>query len=285
MRQTLSISLGALFLVACGGGTPAQSAADVDSNAPSDATAGATPEAAARDENDGAEKSHTARDAHGATASKLKPTATEAVMKFFIVDKEKGPIAGIVISLTGPDGKTFYTQETDSEGYAETLVAVGHEYDLVYLSLGRKDISAKLPVPDEPNLNFKFTLRYKGFAPRRAPGQTVDPGFVLDGVVFDTGKATIRPESLERLDSVYEYLVHKTSARIQISGHSDNVGKPASNKKLSEKRAQACREHLISKGINGSRIEAVGYGDEQPVAPNDTADGRQRNRRIEAKEL
>ncbi|MFI5301922.1 MAG: OmpA family protein, partial [Polyangiales bacterium] len=81
------------------------------------------------------------------------------------------------------------------------------------------------------------------------------------------------------------YLTHKKSARIEISGHTDNVGNPKTNKALSEKRAQACRDYLISKGIDGARVQAIGYGDERPIAPNDTEDGRQKNRRIEATEL
>lgn len=80
-------------------------------------------------------------------------------------------------------------------------------------------------------------------------------------------------------------MTYKKSARIEISGRTDNVGNPKSNKVLSEKRAQACRDNLISKGIDGSRVEAVGYGDEQSIASNDTEEGRQKNRRIEAIEL
>ena len=63
------------------------------------------------------------------------------------------------------------------------------------------------------------------------------------------------------------------------------MGNKKANKTLSNKRAKACREYIISKGVDASRIEAVGYGDERPIAPNDTEDGRQQNRRIEATEL
>jgi len=232
--------------------------------------------------------SDTAADAHGVHASKIEPTRTEAAVKFIVVDKDKGPIGGVVISLTAPDGNKYYTEETDAEGYAEVLVPVGQKYDLVYLSLGRRDIAAKVPVPDEPNQNIKLTLRYKRYVPpappKGKPGAATQR-FVLKGIHFDTGKAIIRDESFARLDSVVEYMAHKKSARIEISGHTDNVGNPKSNKVLSERRAQACRDYLISKGVDGSRVEAVGYGDEQPIAPNNTEEGRQKNRRIEATEL
>jgi outer membrane protein OmpA-like peptidoglycan-associated protein len=113
----------------------------------------------------------------------------------------------------------------------------------------------------------------------------LEPVFVLDGVTFDTGKASIKPESFARLDGVAEYMTHKKSVKIEISGHTDNVGKPEGNKDLSLKRAQACRKYLVDKGVDGGRITAVGFGDEQPVASNDSPQGRAQNRRIEAKEL
>lgn len=220
---------------------------------------------------------HTAKDAHGATASKIKPTKTEAAMKLFVVDKDKGPVKGVVIFLTGPDKTKYYAEPTDSAGYAEVLVPVGKRYDITFLSLGRREIAATVPVDDEPNQNVKLTLRYKREFPEKP--------FILAGVEFDTAKATIRPESFPRLDAVVEFMVHKKTARIEISGHTDNVGNAQANKTLSDQRAQACRNYIVSKGIDKKRLDAVGFGDERPIAPNDTDEGRQKNRRIEAKEL
>ena len=77
----------------------------------------------------------------------------------------------------------------------------------------------------------------------------------------------------------------RKSAVVEISGHTDNVGNAKKNKALSMKRAQACRDYLISKGIEGNRITAVGYGGERPTVPNDTDENRQKNRRIEVVEL
>jgi outer membrane protein OmpA-like peptidoglycan-associated protein len=220
---------------------------------------------------------HTAKEAHGATASKLKPTRTEAVMKLFVVDKDKGPVKGVVMFLTGPDKTKYYAEPTDSEGYAEVLVPVGQKYDVTFLSLGRREIAATVPVADEPSQSVKLTLRYKR--------EVAEKPFILAGVNFDTAKATIRPESFPRLDVVVEFMAHKKNARVEISGHTDNVGDAKANKTLSEKRAQACRNYIVSKGIDKKRLDAIGFGDEHPVAPNDTDEGRQKNRRIEAKEL
>jgi outer membrane protein OmpA-like peptidoglycan-associated protein len=220
---------------------------------------------------------HTAKEAHGARPSKITPTRTEAAMKLFVVDKDKGPIKGVVILLTGPDKPQHYPEPTDSEGYAEVLVPVGKTYDVTYLSLGRREIAATVPVADEPSQSVKLTLRYKR--------EVREKPFILAGVNFDTAKATIRPESFPHLDAVVEFMAHKKSARVEISGHTDNVGSAKDNKTLSEKRAQACRNYIVSKGIDKRRLDAVGFGDQRPIAPNDTDEGRQKNRRIEAKEL
>ena len=244
------------------------------------AGAGAVARPAPADGGDGTfvlHESDTAKEAHGASSSKIKPTRTSAAMKFVVIDKEKGPIKGVVITLTGPSGTTYYTEETDAEGYAEVLVPVGVKYDVAYLSLGRRDVAATVTVTNEPNQNVKLTLRYK----RQPP----PPPFVLSGIVFDTAKATILPESFSRLDLLVEFMKHKKRARVEIAGHTDNVGKPKANRILSEKRAQACRDYIVAKGIDASRIDALGFGDERPIAPNDTEEGRQKNRRIEAKEL
>src|SRR3954463_745924 len=199
MRHRLTLTLAAVALTA--------DAATVARAAPPDAGAG----------NDFVlHDSSTARGAHGASTSKIKAPRPSAAMKFIVSDKDKGPIKGIVISLTGPTGTTYFTDETDADGYAEVLVPVGQKYDVAYLSLGRRDVAATVTVTDEPNQNVKLTLRYK----RQPP----PPPFVLSGVTFDTAKATIRPESFPRLDIVVEFMKYKKRARVEIAGHTDNVG-------------------------------------------------------------
>jgi outer membrane protein OmpA-like peptidoglycan-associated protein len=214
-----------------------------------------------------------------AKASKLEPTRTEAVLKFFVIEKDKGPVKGVVIQLTSPSGTKYHTDETDADGYGEVLVPVGQKYEVTYLSLGlaRGNIVATETVSNEPRQTIKLTLRYKRLPP--------PPPFVLSGVNFDTGKATLRPESESRLDIVVEFMKLKKSARVEISGHTDNVGNPKTNKTLSAKRAEACRAYLATKGIDAHRVTAIGYGAERPLVANDTDMNRQTNRRIEVVEL
>jgi outer membrane protein OmpA-like peptidoglycan-associated protein len=295
MRYQSSISMVLLAgSIACGG---SQSSATTAPSAPlaiaaprSEASAAPDAPSAGSEASDPQEfvvrKSEGTNDTQPRPASKIKPTRTEAALKFTVIDKDKGPVPGIIIALSSPDGKKFYTEETSAEGYAEVLVPVAQKYELVYLGLGRRDIGASVTVTNEPNQNVRLTLRYKRFDKPSTPGTPApEPRFVLEGVTFDSGKATIRDESYAQLDGVVEYMTAKQRAQIEISGHTDNAGNPKANKLLSEKRAQACRDYLVSKGIEASRVRAVGYGDERPIASNDSEEGRKQNRRIEATEL
>jgi OOP family OmpA-OmpF porin len=104
---------------------------------------------------------------------------------------------------------------------------------------------------------------------------------VLQGVNFKTASAELLPESMEILDKVAEGLVDNPEVEIEIRGYTDNVGRVSSNQKLSEARANSVMQYLISKGVAASRMTAAGYGPKDPVAPNDTPEGRAQNRRIE----
>jgi outer membrane protein OmpA-like peptidoglycan-associated protein len=104
-----------------------------------------------------------------------------------------------------------------------------------------------------------------------------------DAIHFDTGKASIRPESFRILDEIAKVLKeHPDLGRVRVEGHTDNVGGAAYNKELSERRAAAVVSHLVERGgVARERLEPKGYGFERPVASNATAVGRSRNRRVE----
>ncbi|AOM80345.1 OmpA family protein [Pedobacter steynii] len=97
---------------------------------------------------------------------------------------------------------------------------------------------------------------------------------------FDLGKATIRSKSYPTLNRVAALLVEKNFS-LKLAGHTDNTGSMALNLRLSKDRAEAIKAYLVSQGANASRIEATGYGPNQPIATNKTAAGRQKNRRVE----
>jgi len=104
---------------------------------------------------------------------------------------------------------------------------------------------------------------------------------VLEGVVFETGKATLTPASEEILMQAYETLANYPTIDVLISGHTDNVGKRDKNMKLSLDRANSVKNWLVAKGIDAKRISTAGFGPDQPIAPNDTPENKQKNRRIE----
>jgi OOP family OmpA-OmpF porin len=98
---------------------------------------------------------------------------------------------------------------------------------------------------------------------------------------FASGSATIDPDSMGLLDRLIETALRCPTAHIEVAGHTDNVGDEAANKALSEKRALAVTDYLIKAGLPADRLQAVGYGSSQPVAANDTEEGRAKNRRID----
>ncbi len=109
----------------------------------------------------------------------------------------------------------------------------------------------------------------------------VGKAIVLEGIVFKTGSAQIGPQSEDVLTKVYNTLEQNPGIEVQINGYTDNVGKRSSNMKLSAERADAVKQYLVGKGIKAERIATKGLGPDNPVASNTTADGRQKNRRIE----
>ena len=110
----------------------------------------------------------------------------------------------------------------------------------------------------------------------------VGASIVLEGVVFDVNKATIKAESEPILyDKALKTLKENPTIEVEISGHTDNTGNAKKNQKLSADRAEAVKTWLVLRGVNPSRITTRGYGQDKPIAPNDTPENKQKNRRIE----
>jgi OmpA-OmpF porin, OOP family len=104
----------------------------------------------------------------------------------------------------------------------------------------------------------------------------------LHGILFDTAKATIKPESAPTLQAVAEALKADAALKVEIQGHTDNVGAAAANLKLSQDRAAAVKAYLVQQhGVAAARLTTAGFGDTKPVAPNTTDEGKAQNRRVE----
>src|SRR6202790_267142 len=103
----------------------------------------------------------------------------------------------------------------------------------------------------------------------------------MSDVLFDTGSYTLKPGAREKLAKISGILLAHPGLTLQIEGHTDSVGTDDFNQQLSERRADSVRDFLAEQGVAASSITAHGFGKTQPVATNDTANGRQRNRRVE----
>lgn len=102
-----------------------------------------------------------------------------------------------------------------------------------------------------------------------------------DSIYFNPGSATLQPKSFALLDEVQDIVSRCPGMNIQIAGHTDSIGKASYNQRLSEQRAASVVKYLTSNGISADRMDAIGFGEERPIADNATERGRWRNRRIE----
>ena len=106
---------------------------------------------------------------------------------------------------------------------------------------------------------------------------------VIEGIYFDSGKASIKKKSLKKLEEALDVLTKFPSTRIKITGHTDSQGDHDYNVGLSERRAEAVKQWFVDKGIDATRLESAGKGPDEPIANNKTSKGRAKNRRIEFK--
>lgn len=106
---------------------------------------------------------------------------------------------------------------------------------------------------------------------------------VLNNIFFDTNKYDLKPDSKAELEKLLEFLAQNPTIRIEISGHTDNVGNMQANQVLSENRAKAVYNYLVAAGVNAQRLIFKGYGQTQPIVPNNSDENRAKNRRTEFK--
>jgi outer membrane protein OmpA-like peptidoglycan-associated protein len=202
----------------------------------------------------------------------------DAAVNVTIADAKTGNMleSEIVIFKSRANGTEFQGL-SDSAGKFTVRLPNGSKYDIFIL--GFKD-SASYNVLDIPAL--KDNQYYKN--PFDVDIQFEAPkSFVLENCNFETGKATLQPEAYKVVDELVDYLKRKDDEKIEIGGHTDNVGKADANMILSASRANTVRDYLLSKGIAEDRVTAKGYGMNEPIAENTTAEGRALNRRTEVK--
>jgi len=184
----------------------------------------------------------------------------------------------IVIFRSFANGRE-YQGLTDSTGKFSTRLPAGDKYEIFILGFKDSTSYIILDIPaTQGNAYYKNPFKVNiQFLPAKS--------FVLDDCNFETGKAELKPESYTVLDELVAYLVRKEDERIELGGHTDNVGTAKSNLVLSEARANTVRAYIIMKGIDPLRVTAKGYGFSVPVAENSSPEGRALNRRTEVKIL
>lgn len=124
--------------------------------------------------------------------------------------------------------------------------------------------------------------------PPPAPAPTVSKRIVLRGINFDFDKSNIKKEFAPVLDEAAQILKDNPNIKVTIEGHTDSIGTDAYNQKLSERRARAVKQYLVSRGVEAGRLDTVGKGEKEPIAENtkngkDNPEGRAMNRRAELK--
>ena len=111
----------------------------------------------------------------------------------------------------------------------------------------------------------------------------VGASIVVEDLLFKTGKTDLDERSYKILDQLVDFLNQNPTVKIELQGHTDSDGSASSNQKLSEGRAQAAVDYMVNKGIDRGRMSAKGYGESDPRATNNTAEGKALNRRVELK--
>jgi len=163
-------------------------------------------------------------------------------------------------------------------GKCVVILNPGHNYSLTVSKNGYLFYSENFNIP--ANNEFKEVKK-------DIPLQAIKEGkkIVLNNIFFQSGKAELTETSMIELDNLFQLLKDNADIKVEISGHTDNVGNKADNLRLSQDRAGVVVNALIKKGIDASRLTAKGYGDTQPIAANDNDEHKQLNRRTEFKIL
>ena len=210
----------------------------------------------------------------------------------YVVSRPKVNVSLIVLK-----GKVF-AEETE-KAISATITVVDNETSKIVGITNSNSYSGKYTVILPPGKNYGVSVSATGFLPY---SENVDIPLgayfelskdiklkplskgsvaVLKNVFFDSNKSELRKESFGELDRFADLLKDNPDLYVEIAGHTDNVGDNNVNLKLSDERAKAVAKYLVQKGVNVSRLYPVGYGEDVPVATNDTDEGRQLNRRTE----
>lgn len=199
------------------------------------------------------------------------------VLKGSVIDEATAVPLGATISLVNNETKKVISKITTdpSTGNFELIIPHGGNYGVATEKEGYlfNSINFNLPKFAEYQEIDTHIIMVKA---------EVGSKVVLKNIFFDVGKSELRSESIAEIEKIKELLISNPALKVQINGHTDNTGNPASNKVLSLKRATSVVDYLLTQGVSSSRLSAKGFGSERPIVSNDDEiGGREINRRTE----
>lgn len=194
-----------------------------------------------------------------------------------VFDKKTSAGLPSAVELIDINGKqTISKVQTDEQGNYMITLPLGKDYAFNVNRKGYLFYSENISLSKDPaDSVFQKDIALQPIEANAA--------VVLNNIFFDVNKWDIKTESQVELEKVVQLMNENPTVKIQITGHTDNVGKPSENLALSNNRAKAVVAYLINKGVHPQRLSSKGFGETQPVADNKTEEGRARNRRTEMK--
>lgn len=224
-----------------------------------------------------ANKTNPIREKFIAPEVKIEETSVTLLKGIIIDEKTKEPVLATIELYDNDKNELLATFQSNSKtGRYLVSLPSGKNYGIA--------VKADKYLFHSENFNLPDSAKYQEIEKEIGlKKMEVGQRIVLRNIFFDFNKSTLRPESNVELENLINLLKENPNMKIEISGHTDNVGSAQYNKKLSESRAKSVVDYLVTKGISKDRLTFAGYGFDDPIAPNDTEEGRQLNRRTEFK--
>ncbi len=209
-------------------------------------------------------------DLYSAVPNPLPPAPVTTVIGSVMDSKARGPVGALLTVRNIQTSEVISTFHSDDiSGAYVVVLQPGKRYAITSEAPGYLFYSDKFDVPKESPNNIV----------RKDILMTRDVVRLL--VFFDFNKGTLQEDSYVDLDRAVQWLKDNPSVKVELAGHTDNIGSKEYNKKLSLDRARSVMEYLVQKGVSSNRLKAAGYGMDEPITSNDTEDGRAQNRRVE----
>lgn len=212
------------------------------------------------------------------TTAETRPEPVVLVKGRVYNSKTKTPVEATITYEELPSGQIAGSANFQSDGEYNLVLRYGKNYGIIAKSNGYIPISVNIDLQkdnayEERRIDLEMVPIEKGLTIR------------INNLFFNTGKWELKEESTPEMERLVEFMKQNKKVRIEISGHTDDIGQEADNLALSENRAKAVYDYLVSKGVSSNRLLSKGFGEGKPLFENSTEENRQLNRRVEFKIL